>query len=87
MLQTHLLERYAPNSLALLYRPVDTGNPGHDMSQHISRFVESPSLRLSEIRWWEATTKISVGWWTKAKTSADSWLDERWSRSIGGESR
>ena len=38
MLQTHLLEKYAPNSLALLYRPVDTGNPGHDMSEHISRF-------------------------------------------------
>jgi hypothetical protein len=38
MLQTHLLEKYAPNSLALLYRPVDTGSPGHDMSEHISRF-------------------------------------------------
>jgi hypothetical protein len=38
MLQTHLLQKYAPNSLALLYRPIDTGSPGHDMSEHISRF-------------------------------------------------
>src|SRR3954451_24808225 len=38
MLQTALLKRYAPSSLILRYRPEDTGNPGHDISEHISRF-------------------------------------------------
>ena len=38
MLQSRLLKTYAPNSLLLLYRPDDTGSPGHDMSEHISRF-------------------------------------------------
>ena len=38
MLQTTFLQRYAPSSLILLYRPQDTGSPGHDISEHISRF-------------------------------------------------
>lgn len=36
-MQTQLLQRFAPNSLFLLYHPIDTGSPGHDMGQHISR--------------------------------------------------
>src|SRR5215831_7332122 len=38
MLQRHLLQRFAPTSLALIYSPIDTGSPGHDISEHISRF-------------------------------------------------
>lgn len=38
MLQTAFLKRYAPTSLILLYRPEDTGSPGHDIGQHISQF-------------------------------------------------
>src|SRR5258708_4648577 len=38
MLPTAFLRRYAPTSLILLYRPEDTGSPGHDISEHISRF-------------------------------------------------
>ena len=38
MLPTAFLKRYAPSSLILLYRPEDTGSPGHDISEHISRF-------------------------------------------------
>lgn len=39
MLQTEFLQRYAPTSLLLLYRPNNTGSPAHDMSEHISRFA------------------------------------------------
>jgi len=39
MLQANLLQRYAPHSLMLVYRPRDTGNPGHDIGEHISRFA------------------------------------------------
>src|SRR5215831_9229412 len=38
MLQEHLLRRFAPHSLHLVYRPHDSGSPGHDISDHISRF-------------------------------------------------
>jgi hypothetical protein len=38
MLQEHLLRRFAPHSLHLVYNPHDSGNPGHDISEHISRF-------------------------------------------------
>src|SRR5205823_5723275 len=37
-MQTQFLRTYAPNSLHLLYHPIDTGNPNHDMSKHISRY-------------------------------------------------
>lgn len=30
--------RYAPNSLALLYRAENTGNPAHDISEHLAKF-------------------------------------------------
>lgn len=43
MLQTHFLQLYAPNSLVLLYRTPDTGNPGHDISEHLAHF---PSRRI-----------------------------------------
>jgi hypothetical protein len=36
-MQTNLLERYAPHALHLVYHPRDTGNPGHDMTDHIRR--------------------------------------------------
>jgi len=36
-MQTQFLRTYAPNSLHLLYHPIDTGSPSHDMSEHISR--------------------------------------------------
>src|SRR5438132_13284823 len=36
-MQTQFLRIYAPNSLHLLYHPIDTGSPSHDMSEHISR--------------------------------------------------
>jgi hypothetical protein len=35
-MQTNLLRQFAPHALHLLYHPVDTGNPGHDMTEHIS---------------------------------------------------
>lgn len=35
-MQPQFLKMYAPNSLHLLYRPLDTGNPGFDMGQHIA---------------------------------------------------
>ena len=37
-MQTQFLRSYAPNSLYLLYHPIDTGSPSHDMSEHISRY-------------------------------------------------
>ena len=37
-MQTQFLRTYAPNSLHLLYHPIDTGSPSHDMSEHISRY-------------------------------------------------
>src|SRR5438309_11896226 len=36
-MQTQFLRIYGPNSLHLLYHPIDTGSPSHDMSEHISR--------------------------------------------------
>lgn len=39
MLQRQFLQQYAPFSLALLYFPIDTGSPGHDISEHISKFA------------------------------------------------
>ncbi len=36
-MQEQFLQIYAPNSLHLLYRPHDTGNPGFDMGEHIAR--------------------------------------------------
>ncbi len=41
-MQTEFLRIYAPNSLHLLYHPIDTGSPSHDMSEHISL----PSRRI-----------------------------------------
>lgn len=38
-MQTQFLQKYAPNSLHLVYHAIDTGSPGHDMSEHISRFA------------------------------------------------
>lgn len=40
MLQTHLLQRYAPeNSLHLLFHPKDTGNPNFDFNNHLQQFA------------------------------------------------
>ena len=40
MLQTHLLQRYAPvNSLHLLFHARDTGNPHFDFNNHLQRFA------------------------------------------------
>ena len=40
MLQTHLLQRYAPtNSLHLLFHPKDTGNPHFDFNNHLQQFA------------------------------------------------
>ena len=40
MLQTHLLQRYAPdNSLHLLFHPKDTGNPHFDFTNHLQQFA------------------------------------------------
>lgn len=36
-MQTQFLRIYAPHSLHLLYHPIDTGSPSHDMSEHITR--------------------------------------------------
>jgi hypothetical protein len=37
--QTHLLRRYAPNSLHLLFHPKDTGNPNFDFTNHLQQFA------------------------------------------------
>ncbi len=40
MLQTHLLQRYAPDtSLHLLFHPKDTGNPHFDFTNHLQQFA------------------------------------------------
>ena len=39
MLQLHLLERYAPNSLQLLFHPRDTGNPHFDFTNHLQQYA------------------------------------------------
>ena len=40
MLQTYLLQRYAPaNSLHLLFYPKDTGNPHFDFNNHLQQFA------------------------------------------------
>ncbi len=38
-MQTHLLQRYAPNSLHLLFHPKDTGNPNFDFTNHLQQFA------------------------------------------------
>jgi hypothetical protein len=39
VLQLHLLERYAPNSLQLLFHPKDTGNPHFDFTNHLQQYA------------------------------------------------
>jgi len=40
VLQSHLLQRYAPaNSLHLLFHPTDTGNPHFDFTNHLQQFA------------------------------------------------
>jgi hypothetical protein len=39
VLQLHLLERYAPNSLQLLFHPRDTGNPHFDFTNHLQQYA------------------------------------------------
>ena len=41
MLQTQFLQRYAPNSLLLLYRAFDTGNPNFDFNTHLDQFANT----------------------------------------------
>ena len=38
-MQTQFLQRYAPNSLHLLFHPVDTGNPNYDFNAHLEKFA------------------------------------------------
>ena len=38
-MQTHLLRRYAPNSLHVLFHPKDTGNPNFDFTNHLQQFA------------------------------------------------
>ena len=38
-MQTHLLQRYAPTSLHLLFHPKDTGNPNFDFTNHLQQFA------------------------------------------------
>src|SRR5215216_6042057 len=37
--QTQFLKRYAPNSLHLLFHPVDTGNPSFDFNVHLEQYA------------------------------------------------
>ena len=42
MLQTHLLQRYAPtNALHLLFHPRDTGNPHFDFTHHLQQYANT----------------------------------------------
>lgn len=38
-MQTHLLRRFAPTSLHLLFHPTDTGNPNFDFTNHLQQFA------------------------------------------------
>lgn len=38
-MQTQFLKRYAPNSLHLLFHPVDTGNPSFDFNVHLEQYA------------------------------------------------
>ena len=38
-MQTQFLQRYAPNSLHLLFHPLDTGNPNYDFNAHLEKFA------------------------------------------------
>lgn len=54
-MQTQFLQRYAPNSLHLLFHPVDTGNPNFDFNTHLEQFanrrldVDHKGLRLRNL--------------------------------------
>lgn len=54
-MQTQFLQRYAPNSLHLLFHPVDTGNPNFDFNTHLEQFanrrldVDHKGLRLRHL--------------------------------------
>jgi hypothetical protein len=53
--QTQFLQRYAPNSLHLLFHPVDTGNPNFDFNTHLEQFanrrldIDYKGLRLRNL--------------------------------------
>ena len=38
-MQTQFLNRFAPNSLYLLFQPEGTGNPNHDLNTHFEKFA------------------------------------------------
>ena len=38
-MQTQFLNRFAPNSLYLLFHPADTGNPNYDLNTHLEKFA------------------------------------------------
>lgn len=49
---TQFLKLYAPNSLHLLFHPVDTGSPNHDLNTHLEQF---------------GNKRISIDWGTSNK--------------------